>query len=126
MKIDKLGRATALELAAGRAAIGAGTLIATPPALRTLGFGETNAAGRSLARVLGARDLALAALTVAVRDDRAALRATTLAAAALDAADVIAFGIAGRDPQLRRAAVGGALTAGIAAGAGLWAARRLG
>ncbi len=126
MKTDRLGRAIALELAAGRVAVGAATLFATRPALRALGFGESDSAGRSLAQVLGARDLALAALTLAVRDDRAALRIATLAAAALDSADVVGFALAGRDPQLRRAAVGGALSAGIAAGAGFWAARRLG
>jgi len=125
MKVDSTGRAVALELAAGRVAVGAGALFATRPALSLLGFGETNSAGRALARALGARDLALAAVTIAARGDRAALRATTLAAAALDAGDVVAFTLAGRDPELRRAAVGGALSAAIAAGAGLWAARRL-
>ncbi len=126
MKIDSLGRALALQLAAGRLAVGGGALFATRPALRALGFGETDAAGRALARVLGARDLAVGALTIASREDRAALRAVTLAAAALDAADTVAFALALRDPQLRRAAVGGALSAGAAAGAGFWAARRLG
>ncbi len=125
MKIDSIGRACALELAAGRLAVGAAALFATRPALRALGFGETDASGRALARVLGARDLALGALTVASREDRGALRDVTLAAATLDAADAVAFALAMREPALRRAGLGGALSAAIAAGAGFWAARRL-
>ena len=125
MKIDSTGRAVALQLAAGRIAVGVAASFATKPALRALGFGETEAAGTALARMLGARDLALAAATVAARDDRAALRATTRAAAALDAGDAIAFLWALRDPRTRKAGLSGGLSAGAAAGAGLWAARRL-
>lgn len=125
MKIDSLGRALTLELAAGRLAVGSAALFATKPALRALGFGETDASGRALAKVLGARDLALGALTIASREDRAVLRAVTLTAATLDAADTIAFALSAREPQARRAGIGGALTAGIAAGAGFWAWRRL-
>ena len=125
MKIDRLGRALSLQLAAGRLAIGGATLFATRPALRALGYGESDGAGRALAKALGGRDLALGALTVASRDDRSALPAATLAAAALDAADTVSFALALRDPQLRRAAVGGVVSAGAAAGAGLWAWRRL-
>jgi len=126
MKIDALGRSTALQLAAARLAVGAGTFFATRPALGALGFGDTDASGHALAKVLGARDLALGAVTVASRDDRRALRATTLAAAALDAGDAVAFALAARDPATRQAGVGGLLVAGAAAAAGLWAARRLG
>lgn len=126
MKTDSLARATALELAAARLAIGTGTLFATRPALDVLGFAQTDAAGRALAKVLGARDLALGAVTVASRDDRRALRATTLVGAALDAGDAVAFALAVRDPATRRAGAGGLLAAGVAAAVGLWAARRLG
>jgi len=126
MKIDSLGRVTALELAAARLAIGASTVLATRPALGALGFGETDISGRAMAKVIGARDLAMGALTVASRDDRQTLRAATLAAAALDAGDAVAFALATRDPETRRAGVGGLLAAGAAAGVGLWAARRLG
>jgi hypothetical protein len=125
-RIDPLIRQAVLAGASARLAIGAGTFFATRPALGALGFGETDAAGTSLAKVLGARDLALAALTLSVREDRAALRTATLAAAALDAADAVAFAIAAGDPQTRRAGVGGVLVAGGAALAGLWAWRRLG
>lgn len=126
MKVDSLGQAVALQLAAGRLALGLGASFATRPTLRALGFGETDAAGTALARVLGARDLALGGLAVAVREDRAALRATTIAAAALDVGDALAFLLAARDPRTRRAGLSGVASAGLAAGAGLWAARRLG
>ena len=53
------------------------------------------------------------------------MRAVTLAGAALDAADTVAFALALRDPLLRRAGLGGVLSAGLAAGAGFWAWRRL-
>ena len=116
----------ALQLAAGRLAVGAATSFATEPAVRALGFAETDAAGTALARVLGARDLALGSLAVAARNDRAALRTATLAAAALDAADTAAFVVALRNPETRAAGVRGIIFAGAAAGAGLWTARRLG
>ncbi len=100
----------------------------SPPTgrLRALGFDETGPAGTALARVLGARDLALASVALAARDDRAALRTATLAAAALDAADAAAFLVALRDPATRQAGIRGVLFAGGAAAAGFWAARRLG
>jgi hypothetical protein len=125
-RIDPLGRQAALALAAGRLAVGAGALLATRPALRTIGFPEPGATGWSLAKVLGARDLAMGALTLAVRDDRAALRTLTLAATTLDGADVLAFGLAAGDPETRRAGVAGALTAAAAVVGGLWAYHRLG
>jgi hypothetical protein len=111
--------------AAGRLTVGAGAFFATRPALRALGFDETGAAGSALAKVLGARDLALGGLTVALRNDRDALRTAVLAAAVLDAADVVAFTIAAGDPETRNGGVSGALTAGAATLAGLWAWRRL-
>ncbi len=125
-RIDPLTRQAVMAGAAGRLAVGAGAFFATRPALRALGFGETGAAGTALAKVLGARDLALSGLTVAVRDDRQALRTAVLAAAVLDAADVAAFAIASGDPETRKGGVGGVLTAGAAVLAGLWAWRRLG
>jgi hypothetical protein len=125
-RIDPLTRQAVLAGAAGRLAVGGGAFFATRPALRAVGFDETGAAGLALAKVLGARDLALGVLTVAVRDDRDALRNVVLAAAVLDAADVAAFAIAAGDPETRRAGVGSVLTAGAAVLAGLWAWRRLG
>lgn len=126
MKIDSSGRGVALQLAFARLAIGSSAFFATGPALRALGFGGTDAAGGALAKMLGARDLAMGAFVLSARDDRAALRTATLAAAALDAGDAVAFLLALRDPRTRRAGLSGIVTAGVAAGAGLWTARRLG
>jgi hypothetical protein len=124
-RIDPLARRLVLEIAAGRIAIGAGALLATPPALRALGFAETDANSIALARMAGGRDLALGLLTFAARDDAASLRAVTLVAAAVDATDAVVFGIAARDPRARRAGVGGVIAGGVAAIAGGWAWRRL-
>jgi uncharacterized protein DUF4267 len=124
-RIDPVARQLTLALAAGRIGVGVAATGATDPALQALGFPEPGPTGRAVARVLGARDLTLGALTLAAREDRAALRAITLAAAALDAADAIAFGTAAGDPSTRRAGLGGLLTAAAAALAGLWAWRRL-
>jgi hypothetical protein len=123
--IDPLGRQAALAIGAGRVAVGVATLFATRPALRGLGFGETDATGISLAKILGGRDLALGALTLAARDDRDALRAAALAATALDAADAAAFSLALGDPETRRAGLAGVAAATAAALAGAWAWRRL-
>jgi hypothetical protein len=112
--------------AAGRLAVGAGAFFATRTTLGALGFAETGATGSALAKVLGARDLALGGLTVALRNDREALRTAVLIAAVLDAADVAAFAIASGDPETRKGGIGGVLTAGAATLAGLWAWRRLG
>ena len=125
MKVDSLGRTVALQLAVGRLAVGVGTSLRTAPTMRALGFGEAGAAGTALARVLGARDLALGTLAVAARDDRAALRSATFAAAALDTADAAAFLFALRDPATRQAGLRGLVFAGGAAAAGFWTARRL-
>lgn len=115
-----------LAIAAGRVAIGVGALLATGPALRLLGFREPDTAGRALARIAGGRDVALGLLTIAARDDVAALRVAALAAAAVDAGDAVSFGLAARDPEARRAGLGGLLSGGAAALTGAWAWRRLG
>jgi hypothetical protein len=124
-RIDPVARQAAIATAAARLAVGAGTLFATRPALRALGFAETDAAGTALAKVLGGRDLAIGALTLAARDDPAALRTAILAAAALDAADAVAFTIAAGDPETRQGGVAGLLTAGAATLIGAWTWRRL-
>jgi Domain of unknown function (DUF4267) len=124
-QIDPRARQAALALGAGRVAIGVGTLLATRPGLRALGFAETDATGTALAKVVGARDLALGLLTLAARDDREALRAATLAGAVLDSADAVAFGLALGDPETRQAGRTGLLGATAAVLAGAWAYRRL-
>lgn len=122
---DPLARRAILAVAAGRLAIGSGALLATRPALRGLGFAETDASGLALARLAGGRDLALAAVTLAVREDRASLRAVALAGAALDAADALTFALAAADFGTREAGVRGVLSGAGAAALGIWAWRRL-
>jgi hypothetical protein len=123
---DQVGRAAACALAAGRLTIGAGATLATRPALRALGFGESDGAGRALARMTGARDLALAGLVIRSLDDRRALRAATAAATFADAGDAAAFGLAlARREGIDRAATIGLAAAAAATVAGLWLDRRL-
>jgi hypothetical protein len=122
---DRLGRRVALTLGAGRVGLGVGALLATGPTLKALQFGRTDGTGRALAKLAGGRDLALGLLTLAVRDDAAALRTVTLAAAVLDGADAVSLGLAARDGDTRLAGLGGVVSGGGAAIAGAWAWRRL-
>ena len=115
-----------LAIAAGRITIGVGALFVTRPALKLLGFAETDAAGLALGRIAGGRDVALGLLALAARDDPKALRIAALAGAAVDASDAITFGIAAKDPVARRAGLGGIVSGSAAALAGAWAWRRLG
>jgi hypothetical protein len=124
-RIDPLGRRLALTLAAGRVALGIGALFVTGPTLKAMGFGETDGPGRALAKLAGGRDLTLGLLTLASRDDAAALRTVTLAAAVLDGADAFSLGLAARDGDTRLAGLGGVVSGGAAAIAGAWAWRRL-
>jgi hypothetical protein len=125
-KADPLGRRAALALAAARVGLGVGALFLTGPTLKALLFGEADAVGRALAKLAGGRDLALGLLTLAARDDPAALRQLTLAAAVLDGADAFSLGLAARDRETRLAGFGGVVSGGGAALAGAWAWRRLG
>jgi hypothetical protein len=125
-RTDPLGRQMALALGAARVALGVGALFATRPTLKAMGFAETDASGRALAKLAGGRDLGLGLFTLASRNDPAALRTVVLAAALLDAADALALGLAATDPDARRAGLGGVVFGGGAALAGLWAWRRIG
>jgi hypothetical protein len=116
----------ALQIGASRMLVGVGALFATRPALRLLGFGQPEQTGMALAKLAGGRDLALGALTVAARDDRAKLRMLIFVSSVLDAADALALGVATRYPETRRAGLGGIFSGGGAAFAGFWAWRRLG
>jgi uncharacterized protein DUF4267 len=126
VKMDRKARQVALAIGASRVAIGLGILLATRSALRALGFGAPNPGGEALARLGGGRDVAIGALTLAARNDRQALRHALLVSSACDLADAIALGVSGRHPETRKAGIGGVLSGGIAAAAGLWAWRRLG
>lgn len=122
---DPLAREAAIGIAGIRIAIGLAALLATRPAIRGLGFssrGETKA----LARMAGARDIALGTLTLAASDDRERLRLASLTCAAVDAADAASFAAgAGRREDVDRAALLGIPSAVAATGAGLWIASRL-
>jgi hypothetical protein len=125
-KMDRKARQVALQIGASRVAMGLGIFLATRPALRVLGFGEVNAGGEALAKLGGGRDVAIGALTLTARNDRVALRHALLVSSACDLADAIALGISARHPQTRKAGIGGVISGGAAAVAGLWAWRRLG
>lgn len=124
--MDPKARRVALQIGAGRLAMGVVICLATQPALRRLGFGSTEETGEALARLGGGRDIAIGALTLAARDDRTALRTTLLISSACDLADAAALGLSARHRKTRQAGVGGVLSGTAAAVAGLWAWRRLG
>lgn len=124
-RMDPKARQLALAIGATRMAIGASILFATRPALQRMGFGATDASGEALAKLGGGRDLALAAMTLAARDDRQALRTVILVSGACDAADAVSLGISARHPQTRQAGIGGILAGSGAAAACLWIWRRL-
>lgn len=125
-RLDPKARQVALQIGASRTLVGTGAFFATRPALRVLGFGSPEQTGMALAKLAGGRDLALGALTVAARNDRARLRTLIFISSVLDAADAVALGVAARCPETRRAGLGGVLSGGAAAIAGAWAWRRLG
>ena len=123
---DAVARAVTLAVASGRIGIGIGAMFATRPALRALGFPETDSSGRALAKLAGGRDIALGALALAAHDDQEALRTACLAGVAVDAVDAISLGTAAiRGEDLDRAGIVGALSGAAAAVAGTWAANRL-
>lgn len=124
-RTDPRARQLGIALSAFRVGLGVGTLLATRPALRVLGFKDTDDGGKALAQLAGGRDLALGALTLVSRDDPATFRALILAATALDAADAFSLGLSVRNPETRRAGLGGIVSGSGAALAGLWAYRRL-
>lgn len=125
-RIDPKTRQMALQIGASRVAIGVGTVLATRPALKALGFGHPEQTGTALAKLAGGRDIALGALTLAARDDAQRLRTLLLVSSASDLADAVALGLSARYPETRRAGIGGIVSGGGAALAGLWAYRRLG
>lgn len=121
---DPLARQAILAIAGCRIAIGIGISVAPRPTLKALGFADPSAQSLALARTAGSRDVFLGALTLAARDERR-LPAVGLAAAAVDVADTVTFGLAARQPDLRAAGVRGALAGAAAAGTAAWAWRRL-
>jgi len=123
--MDPKARQVALQIGAGRVAMGLGIFFATQPALRAMRFGATNASGEAVAKLGGGRDVVLGALTLAARDDREALRAALLISGACDLADALAMGVSARRPETREAGIGGVIAGGTGAAACLWARHRL-
>jgi hypothetical protein len=117
-------RAWSVASGLGRIALGVGMLVAPEPALRALGFSKVTEATVAISRVAGVRDLVLGVATLARLRDRGDLRAATLANAAADAGDTLAFGLALGTPE-RAAGARGIAAALPAAIAGVWAAWRL-
>ena len=117
-------RAWSLASGLGRVVIGLGLLAAPEMSARMLGFEEVNPATVAVSRVAGVRDFLLGIATLAALDDRDRLRAATLANAAADAGDTLAFGLALGTSE-RRAAVLGLTAALPAAFAGIWTSWRL-
>jgi hypothetical protein len=131
MPDDSRMRAIAAGLAFGRAAIGVGIWIAPTRAFALLGFTGQGArpTGASLvmARLAGTRDLLLAVESLRALDNPRRLRYASLACAAADAGDALAFGLAlARRDGIDQAATRGLLAAVPATVAGLWLSRRLG
>jgi hypothetical protein len=117
-------RTWSLASGIGRVAIGVAMLAAPEPALRLLGFVEVSPATAAVGRIAGIRDLVLGAVTLAGLEDRARLRAATLANATADAGDTVAFALALGDGE-RTAGARGLAAALPATVAGLWTAWRL-
>lgn len=124
-KPDPIARQLALGIGGTRVGVGMAAFFATRPSLRAMGFSESDATGRTFAKVLGARDMGVGWLTLAVRDDPDTLRAVILASSVLDAADAVAFGVAAGRSETRLPGIVGVVSGGSAALAGLWAWRRL-
>jgi hypothetical protein len=113
-------------MGAGRIAIGLGLAFAPRRALRTLGFPDPSTATIAVSRLAGGRDIVVGALILSALDDPPRLRSASLAAAAVDAGDVLTFAAALEEAELRQAALRGLAAAVPATAAGLWLARRLG
>jgi hypothetical protein len=118
-------RGWSLASGIGRVAIGVGMLSAPEPALRALGFAEVSPATAAVSRVAGIRDLVLGLVTLTGLREHDRLRTATLANAAADAGDTLAFALAFGAGE-RSAGARGIAAALPATAAGLWTAWRLG
>lgn len=118
-------RALAINLAAGRIAIGTGLWLAPTLSSRLLGFGEPDERMLAIGRIAATRDLVLGALQLSALDDRRRLAQISAAVAACDAGDTLTFALALRDRSTRAAGIRGVAGAAIATAAGAWLAGRL-
>jgi hypothetical protein len=117
-------RAWSLASGLGRVAIGISMLAAPELSMRLLGFREVSPATAAVSRLAGIRDLVLGVVTLTGMDDPTRLRAATLANAAADAGDTLAFAVALSSGE-RAAGARGLAAALPATLAGLWTASRL-
>jgi hypothetical protein len=126
---ETLTRTIAAGLALGRAAIGAGVWLAPEWALGALGFDPRRSRSGpavTMARLAATRDLVLAAEALRALGDPTRLRQTSLAGAAADAGDGVAFALALARRDGTRAATRGLAAAIPATALGLWVALRSG
>jgi len=94
--------------------------------MRALGFAAASEQTILVSRLAGGRDIVLGAVTLLARDEPRRLSAASLANAAVDAGDAVAFAAAldgGR--AIRPAGLRGVAAAAPAALAGLWLGLRL-
>lgn len=117
-------RAWSLASGLGRIGFGIAMLAAPERSLGALGFSETTPATVAVTRLAGIRDLVLGVVTIGALGDRRRLRAATLANAAADAGDTLAFGGALQNGE-RDAGMRGLAAALPATLAGAWTVWRL-
>src|SRR3954452_741009 len=125
-RIDPTARREALEIGGRRGALGAALFFVTRAVLRGVRFPEPGPAGEALAKLGGARDIAIVALTLGALSDAERLRTVMLASNLCALPDAPPFSFAARNPQTRLAGIGGVLSGSAAAAVGFWAWRRLG
>jgi hypothetical protein len=125
MPAEGVERLLAINLAAGRIAIGAGLWLAPGLAAKALGFGEPDGPTLAVGRIAATRDLVLGVLQLAALEDRQRLAQVSGAVAVCDAGDTLAFALALRDPVTRTAGIRGIGAAAAATVAGAWLASRL-
>lgn len=122
---EPLVRTTAIALATGRLAIGAGIWLAPGLAAKALGFDSIDAKALALGRIAASRDLVLGAWQLSSLDDSESLRRASLAVALVDAGDALAFALAAAGGEARRAGFRGLAGAVPATIAGAWLVSRL-
>jgi hypothetical protein len=125
MAAEGIERLLAVNLAAGRIAIGTGLWLAPRLSSKALGFGEPDGATLAVGRIAATRDLILGVLQLTALDDRERLARISAAVAVCDAGDTLAFALALRDPATRTAGIRGIGAAAAATAAGAWLANRL-
>lgn len=123
---EPLVRTTAIALATGRLAIGAGIWLAPGLAAKALGFDSIDAKALALGRIAASRDLVLGAWQLSSLDDSESLRRASLAVALVDAGDALAFALAAAGGEARGAGFRGLAGAVPATIAGAWLVSRLG